>query len=405
LVFVLLCIDSFPSLGAHGFFRLFQGKVEFINIVIPLCILQVIKWNVLGKRDDLVFLFVLVVSSVGLTANAIYLTPLVLGVATLPFLFIKPFDKNNITRLSTTFLPVIYPAIIALLIIILSGIYPSEMTVEVGQLDALFTYFGWNLFGMACVAFLPILPFFEFEKKRTEYLYIYMGAIFFFFFNPLFWTFFSSISGNLPGRVFWTVPFPILFSIPIIGILKVYFEHTLNFKVSHLKCLSIAGLFLMATLGLGYKSLGQERQVKIDWHLKPYRVNYPDFEIAQFIAKTFSSSCTVLLPEEIAYNLTMIENHPYPVAVRNLYLEHYRHTMGKDEVRLRWELMNSLSKKDAYSISFENILLGVDQFGIDVILISEENINFGLYHKAKTNLKFNNQMKIGVYNVYYKDCN
>ena len=34
--FLCLCLDGYPSLGAHGLFRFIQGKAAFINIVIPL---------------------------------------------------------------------------------------------------------------------------------------------------------------------------------------------------------------------------------------------------------------------------------------------------------------------------------------------------------------------------------
>jgi len=85
LIFLIVSIDGFQSYGAHGIFRLFQGKIFFIQVLIPLlCYMGILHYKNPTFKSWL-FLFCIQVSAVGMTVNAIYAAPLALGLILFPF--------------------------------------------------------------------------------------------------------------------------------------------------------------------------------------------------------------------------------------------------------------------------------------------------------------------------------
>lgn len=401
LAILIFCLDTISSLGAHGLFRLFQGKAGFLLIIMPLIVAQTIRWNTYGKYRDLVFTFLLMVSGCGFTANAIFAAPMALGLAALPFLFMKPLSASNIKQWLLTFSPVIYPALIAGLILSLEGAHPSEILTPATLTEAIFTHLGWSLIGVLFLAMLPVAAFFTKNHIAAKYSAIYVAAAVFFLLNPLLWPIYAAITGNLPARLFWSLPIPLLLSFTIIYVSNVTLSMINTHTLRYSGLIALSTLFLL--LSLFSTNFKPNPPVPINWKPLPtYRVNTAEFQLAKAFVKISAEDDVALLPAEIADDITMIEGHPYPIAVRNLYLQHYRHTMATDELTLRSELFNSVTDASHQHISADRIRQGIHQLNIQWVLISEQNQNFANYRAALNELNFSETQPFGKYRLFGK---
>ena len=106
----MLFPETLQSWGAHGITRLFHGKAPLILIIVPLTIFFAAKMDRSGLdfKTSLGVLTLLQCAALGLTSNAIYLAPLVLGVSLVAGLMERSGgEAKRLLLLASTLPPVI----------------------------------------------------------------------------------------------------------------------------------------------------------------------------------------------------------------------------------------------------------------------------------------------------------
>ena len=401
IAIMFLALGSLPSYGAHGLLRFFESKVIFIHIIAPLSAYQVLLWMNQKHLHDLIFLVVLQVSAVGMTANAIYAAPLSIGLAVMPFVLMNLLNKQKwIDAILVVFLGAAYPVFVAVMLLLVGEVYPSEVTKVLVQMEAIYTQFGWNLQGILMVTALLSFPLLIFIKQYQAYTSLYCLGLFLIIFNPILWPIFASVTGNLPFRVLWSTPFAFIFTIALSSVFIVVYTWLGSKKL--LFYFFTVAVSLLFCLSLIYAT--SNKTIGIFWAMPFYKVNKEDYALAEYIIDEFPDRrCVVLVPIRVAVNLVMIENHPYPIAVRPLYQMHYRHTMPEDERSLRTLLLDSVDENGSILISASNIEAAIEQFGLDGVLIDTAHTNYSMFKNTLSASGYNEDV-VGDLSLFSRPC-
>jgi hypothetical protein len=111
--------------GIHGLTRFFEGKAEFVTIVVPLLIYYSYRAIRDGRLLDFIMIAVLQISAVGLTANALYGAPLAVGLASLSAAIAQGLNKITIARFLGINATSIYPVAIGAALLFTGNAFPS----------------------------------------------------------------------------------------------------------------------------------------------------------------------------------------------------------------------------------------------------------------------------------------
>jgi len=374
---MFLAIGSFPSYGAHGLLRFFESKAIFINILIPLSIYYTISWSVFKRKFDFAILTLLQISAVGMTANAIYIIPASVGLAALPFFLQGILNKKAWVSLCITLLSCFYPLLLGVLTLLFGTVYPSEAVEPQAQQLSLYIYLGWSFFAVIVVSCVMSVHFFMLDKKQREYVFLYLVGLILLVFNPLLWPIYSYVSGTLPSRIYWAIPFSCFFAIVITNVVFILCS-VINNKV---KMVNFITACCCVFLCISVFFVQRSKSINIYSSWPGYRVDKENYRIAKTIVSNFKSdNCAVLVPQRVAVNLVMLENHPYPVAVRSLYQIHYRHTMEENERLFRTKLLKSLDEESSVSITSGDVEKAIQLFNLSVILVDYKSKNYHVYN-------------------------
>src|SRR5947207_4816259 len=110
LALLLLSLPAeFRGFGNFAFVRLFQGKALFVSIAIPLLFCFAWEFIETGRKRMWILSLACAIASVGLTASAIFVVPLALGLACL-----SCWRRGVTKRVMLAFLPAFYPLICGL---------------------------------------------------------------------------------------------------------------------------------------------------------------------------------------------------------------------------------------------------------------------------------------------------
>jgi len=283
-------------------------------------------------------------------------------------------------------------------LILTGNVYPSEVLEVPQQGGSIYTYFGWGLFGLLMVVTFLACPFIASGRLQRHYLFLYVVGVLLVIFNPLLWPILAYVAGNLPIRIYWAIPFAGLFAFFVISLMY-YLTPSFLPKKTYLNCCLF---FSVAFFACSIVYVDRQVGVDIAWSTPKYKVRQPYYAIAKDIVDNHNGNCRVLLPEPVASNLVMIEGHPYPIAVRDIYQKHYRHTMGSSERLLRSKLFESLNGSPF--ISVEDIALGIKKLNINLILIDKNSLNYKNYHEFSMENGF--VMKLAAHNMslFFKAC-
>lgn len=297
--------------GVHGLSRLFHGKAPLILIIVPLIFILTYRADSLNVPLHKVIPVQagLIIVAVGLTANAIYIGPLVLGLAVCASWIMRGFRSPQ--RLWV--LIAVVPAVIAGLWLL---VFDTPVTVPPDE-NRIFIHLGmWNMFPnkvllglMAVTVLIGILA--GIIVPQARFVTACLSGVLLFVLNPFLWPMYDGfVTGGLNFRLWWAVPVPFLFSIFLAWSVILFYRLVWPFPVivAALSTLSFAqgGLFGMSETQLA---------------LSPTKRPAEQSEVAQQVI-VISQGRKVLAVESISAWLPTFENHPPQVYIRKIYLDH-----------------------------------------------------------------------------------
>lgn len=365
--FALMYADSgtFTSWGINGLERFQQGKGILVTIVPLLAAALTARWFILKRGIDLVALTLVHVCAIGLSANGLFVSPLASCAVALAFLCTNP--RRYLARALGLIPTVFYPAAMSAVIVARHMALPSEVLVAQSPYSSFRGVAGWHAEGLALIALMPMLPLVARSVDGKRAAAAYLPIFFALLLNSVGWRVASELTGNLSFRTLWAIPGPFLagaVAVRLVQFISPVFGRAVGF---------VLGSAALAT-GVLFNQITASSDERIEWHLPGLRVPKKDYEIAESLARATPPGCKALVPERYAVWMSGLRNGPYLVAVRSLYLVHYRFTEPAPELfsrRVLFGLVNRGANEQALPPLSE---LRSDDFRIGLIAVPT-NVN------------------------------
>ena len=377
VLIVILCFygDGHRTFGNFSFNRMQQGKSIYLWCIVPLLIKHVIVFAKSPSLSNWILSCLLFITSVGITTNAIVITPII---CVLTMLATLKFSKANTIKSCS-----ILAALIPLIVI---GI---KMKININSFNYGFgadpVHFGYeSVFGnrrstatlyLICTA--PILTTI-FHIKNNQFWVKYTCLTVLIILNPITQKLTAAYIANVfSWRLFWVVPAPFILAL-LFTLILIRFK---NIKYLSIKIcmLSIVTLFVIS----GDKSINSQ-----NWSLDNfYRYNVNNyFDHANYINNNTNSDLTIA-PQNISINLCTLPNAPPLVAVRLQYFDVLVGSVPNDELKWRREMLKFASNKKNKSNS-EWFCAKVNEKKINQVILYKNNKHLQSVKAGLLNLNF-----------------
>lgn len=341
---LLLLGDGHASSGDFGLLRLQQGKSVLLLILLPLAVSYGLTFGSSPSRSRWLKLAAVQISAVGLSTSGLWLAPATAFLALCSALPLsEPIGKTAILAIRRAGLGLAacaYPLALALVMreetrrAFEQAVYslPSlqwpgprlmnhalAWTAGEGGVAALV------LFCSVAVLALPGSALFR------RYTAVVCAAFFAFFFDPLLaqWVAHQITGTDTFFRVFWLLPLPLFISAVLTAPLssatlrKAAGEQGLRWATA------VVALVLLVLLPRTH-TLSSANEVRLAW--PGPKVPVHEFAAAERLAAAAEPGEFVLAHPSVARWIPLLQEHPAPLMVREMYLDRLHHRLGPEEL-------------------------------------------------------------------------
>ncbi len=340
LLFLLLVADTHRSYGNFGFVRLHQGKAIFLSVLVPLLISHGLQFGRAPSARHGVQLALTQIASVGMTVSALWIAPLVSGLAVASGVA----DRNRLLR--TVLLGTSTSGYILLLGLWLSrqalgstdsstSHTSSELAVESLQLVL---GQGW----FVPVILLVVIAAWLVSQTPIQRRFMTVFPLgFLALWSPYWakWLAENLTHPSLHWRVFWVLPVPALLAVGLTAPIE---SRAIGWAPAWLRI--TASLALAITLfyfGSNVHVLSSENRV---WLGAPtWKVPRDAFSAACAMTELVPRDAFVLGPPEVETWITTLHDHPVSLLVRDQYLAQIGPYLGDEESERRRQLVQLVS--------------------------------------------------------------
>lgn len=306
----LVFAGTLQNWGVHGVSRLFHGKAPLMLIVVPLLFIVTIRADILEVplRKVIPLAAGLIMVGVGLTANALYIGPLALGLAVCAGWITRGFRKPRRLWVLTAVAP-------AMIVGLWLMFFDTPVTIAPDE-NRVFAHLAlWDMFPdklplglMAVTALCAILVGLLVPRGRIVTACLVSALLF--VLNPFLWPLYDgSVTGGLNFRLWWAVPVPLVFAI-FLAWTVIRFERLFwPFPVT-----------IVALIALGFGPGGLAGMPGTQFALSLTKRPPERSKVAQEVIAVAHGE-KVLAVEDIAAWLPTFEDHPPQVYVRQIYID------------------------------------------------------------------------------------
>jgi hypothetical protein len=327
LAFLIALDGALQSYGSHAIPRFFQGKAPFVTVMVPVMFVL----TIVAVRDRswlaLTLTGMVIVASIGLTANALFAAPLAIILTAVPlFVLGNRLQRIACARLSIVLL---YPAVLAGYLLRFDPPGPSEFT-DPGTIGTML----WGLFGtpaalLSGLALLFLAAGAAVVSPVLRSVSLYVLVLLVLVLNPFLWDFYGQhVTGHLNYRLLWSVPIPLAFA-----------------SLATVTWMSLPGGW-RPVIAFGLVALtavpGSVLQ-RVAWGPSLTKVPPMEYAAARAInSLTPDNGGLILAPETVAAWIPTLDEARPVVEARSIYLSQ-RLSMSPDEHQLRQRLFDWVS--------------------------------------------------------------
>jgi hypothetical protein len=305
----LAIAGTLQNWGVHGIFRFFHGKGALLNIIVPLTFFIVLQHDrrAVPSRVAVAILGLLQLAGLGLTANAVYIAPLALGLSVAAVTLVTPTDLWRNAKLMVAVAP---PLAAGLFLFLFdrptsNQHLATQVIRDLGIWDmANAKYLLAVLLGLLFAAALAGLA-----ARRNRWVSAYLLAALVFVINPYLWPYYARfVTGDLNFRLYWAIPVPMFIAMGATAVIM-------------RRDRIVSGAVWVLCLGLVAMPLGIFRSEGST--IKPTLLKVPlaAFAVARAATAQVTPDRSILAPEAISAWLAIAEGHARPVFTRRLYLD------------------------------------------------------------------------------------
>ncbi|MEO0426678.1 MAG: DUF6077 domain-containing protein [Pseudomonadota bacterium] len=356
LVVIVALGWSHRSFGNYAFVRLQHGKSLLFLGVVPLLYVFALRFWHSRSSFDFGILFLAQAAAVALSANGLYLAPLTVFVVGSGLLIFEPRKFGTYVLLG---LSCVWPVVAALSVILTVGALPSEFTMPVPTIEDIDNVYGGR---MAVLMVTVLAGWMLLEGLARRFFLGVVLVVSLLVFNPFLAPAFAEyVTGNLNWRLMFVLPMPLLAGLMAAAALE---------RVSLSRMIAtfgLCGLLMLASVAppsifhpsnrVFFKPLGLD-------------VHYDVYGDAATFAARLDAESVVLAPRRLSTWLATFEGPIRQIAVRDVYLQHYRHTRSAEDIGARLAAFDALGGALDDAETREVLRATFERFPItDVILL------------------------------------
>lgn len=340
VLFLFSVADSKWIYSNFAFVRLHQGKAIFLSVLVPLLMAYGLEFAQKPSKIRGFRLLAGQVAAVGLTSTALWMAPLVVGLA------IVCGIQRHRRPLHTLLLGAFSSLYVLLLALWMKLSFQGvvDNTTEKASIDlmseSLQRVLGQDLF--LFLGLFLLIAGWAFAQTSAERRFMAIFPLgFLFLWNPFVGHF---LAENLTHpvtywRVFWILPFPSLLGVA----LSVPIEMPLLRKVPawgrSLLTLGMVGLLFFG--GTKVHVLSSANEVRLG--VPTWKVPQETFSIVCTMAEQVPPGSIVLAPFEVSGWIPILHGHPMPLVARRHYMDLVEESLGVEEVEQRLRLTRHVS--------------------------------------------------------------
>ncbi len=371
--------DGLAGYGDFGVLRLHQGKSVLLHVALPLCAAYGIEFGLATTRWHFGRLVAVQIAAVGLSSSGLWLGPAVaaLGlVSTLP-LTMHALHRN-VRVLAMGLASSFYPLALA---IALRGATLAAMRDAVHPMDgaafdgaqlmehASDLVLGPGAFRHAALFALVAVSGVAASSSMRRFAAVTGLAFLLLFFDP-----FTAerVASGITGadtyfRVFWSIPLPLFLAALIAGPMQ--FTRPALLASSWAR-IAITGVLAISVFGFLPRvwNLSTENEARLG--APGPKLPEEEFAAARIIADHADSGAFVLAPLQIARWIPLIQRHPRPLMVREIYLDRLHARLGAAELERRRALVHYVGGTARPADGPALLADAIDRYPLDVVCVS-----------------------------------
>jgi len=336
--------DGRAGHGDFGLLRLHQGKSVMLHIALPLCTAFAIEYGMAPSRWGLVRLAAAQIAAVGLSASGLWLGPVAAGLGLLATTPLRPRALRTSWRtLAAGLCASAYPVALALL---LRGETLRAMSEAPRPLDGaswdgprLMEHAADLVLGSGPYRWIALLALVAATASSGSPMARRFGAIagaafVVVLFDPLTAPF---VANGVTGadtyfRVFWALPLPLLVASLLVEPLVASLPGRLDRPSIRRAGAAITALFVLVAAPR-FHTLSAENGTRLA--TPGPRLPPDELAAARTINRLADPDHFVLAPLAVARWIPLVEGHPKPLMVRELYLDRLAPLLGREELDRR----------------------------------------------------------------------
>lgn len=380
VVFELLVVgDGRAGYGDFGVLRLHQGKSVLLHLALPLCAAYGIEFGLAPTRWRFVRLAAVQIAAVGLSASGLWLAPVVAGLglaSTLP-LSMHALRRNArviATGIAASFYPLALA--IAMRAATLAAMRDAVRPMDGAAFDGvrLMSHATELVLGDGAYSHVALFALVAVSGAAASASMRRFAAVSGLAFLLLFFDPFSAeaVAAGITGadtyfRVFWSIPLPLFVATLIATPMQLARPARLASRPARI---AITGLLAIAVLGFLPQvwNLSADNGVRLG--VPGPKLPPDELAVARTIAAHADAGAFVLAPLSIARWIPLIQRHPRPLMVRELYLDRLHARLGVGELDRRRALAHyvggTLRPTDGPSLLAD----AIDRYPLDVVCVS-----------------------------------
>jgi hypothetical protein len=367
--------------GSHGWpnfglVRLHQGKSMLLTLMLPLLAAYAIEfgrkpssgrwWRLAGAQ----------VAALGLSASALWLAPLVAGIAVAAGI---PATRAAALRARTLIMGFAASGYVLAVALALRGATEAairdspipipEVSFDSAELATQALRASMGAGPMAAFTLFAALSAWSFCDSRAARRYCAFFALAWL----LVWNPFTAswIAAHLTGaptywRSFWLLPMPVLVAVVLSAPLAL--GGRARPWLGRAAVLALTSIVFLGTVRS--PTLSSANHVRIGW--PGWKVPGAAFEAARVVASRGGPGAIVLAPRSVAPWIPTFHDHPYPLVVRTLYLPVLHGHLTERDLRVRIALMRLVSGDARPPHADELLRDEIAERGIRVVCLSSK---------------------------------
>jgi hypothetical protein len=369
LLFLLSVADTHRSYGNFGFVRLHQGKAIFLSVLVPLLMAHGLQFGRAPSARHWIQLALTQIASVGMTVSALWIAPLVSGLAVASGVA----DRKRLLR--TLLLGTSTSGYVLFLGLWLSrhalGASDSSTPHTSAELavESLQLVLGQGR--LALVTLLVVIAAWLVSQTPIQRRFLTVFPLgFLVLWSPYWakWLAENLTHPSLHWRVFWVLPVPALFAVGLTAPIE---SRATGWAPAWLRItLSLAPAIALFFFGSNVHILSSENRV---WLGAPtWKVPRDAFSAACAMTELVPRDAIVLGPPEVETWITTLHDHPVPLVVRDQYLAQIGPYLGAEEVERRRQLVQLVSAAPVSPDSSSLLRAAVESYPLAAVCLAQQ---------------------------------